>query len=668
MRKKLILLFLCITPAISVFSQKQLKLENENLIAVFNPSNGSLIELKNKKTNWDVAYREKLGQSFEMLIPLAERRFHNVRGTDQTTPEIISYKDSIVFIWKSLKSKVTDQIFNIEFRGTIALDKNGLKYGGQVINNSGYTIEYVAWPYFGEVGVPDKTKNMVFQSRNSTRNLFPAFFSEYGYWGVEYPTTSRLLPEESFLLIRNDEQGLYVSSEQTVPEEMVIATFELIPGYEINNKNPLGNVMDGQEVRIQFKANHVIYAHDKSTVTLSPMNIIFYEGSWHKGADLYNNRKKTWDQTIKSAGWIKQPLTWQKINISSGQDLIRYAKEAKEQGVSVLGVNGWKRNGNGNHIGTIENLQAAIRECQKIGIHVILGINFSSVDFRSEWYKNELKNYVMTDPFNISYDRGLICPLSEEVQQISMYEYAKNTSILTADGSIIDDNNHRNKTYFCFNPNHGHKVPEWIDKGTIQMDQEYTIQVKKSHKDFVSLGHGFYDFQTTFYDGYYIQSSVSGSPLHRYINPQIPIIASMDVRNARKDMNLCLRNRYNICYDLNFYNNQLKIYPKIMEYGRQIETLRNKFRDFIWEGEFNDILGASVNGNNIIYAVYTRKSDGKKAVIITNQHETELSSVRVSLTNSKNTLIMVSPENPETVPCNGNITLRPLSAIVVIEK
>ncbi|GHT61973.1 hypothetical protein AGMMS50239_14120 [Bacteroidia bacterium] len=668
MRKKFILFVLCIIPVLPLFSQKQLKLENENLIAVFDPSNGALIGLKNKKTTWKIIYRENLGQSFEMLIPLAERRFHSVRGSDQVTPEIKLYKDSIVFVWKSLKSKITDETFNIEFRGTIALDKNGLKYGGNVINNSGYTIEYMAWPYLGEISIPDKTKNMVFQSRNTMRNLFPAFFSEYGYWGVEYPTTSCLLPEESFLMIRNDDQGLYVCSEQAVPEEMIIGTFELIPGYEINNRNPVEDVMDGQDVRIQFKANHIIYAHNKSASALSPVTIIPYEGSWHKGVDLYKNRKKNRAKTTESAGWIKQPLTWQRINISSGQDLINYAKEAKEQGVSVLGVNGWKRNGNGNHTGTIENLQAAIRECQKMGVHVVLGMNFSSVDFRSGRYRDELKNYVMTDPFNITYDRGLICPLSKDVQQIALNEYAGNPSVLWADGSIIDDNNHRNKTYFCFNPDHGHKVPEWIDKGTIKMDKEYTAQVKRDNKNFVSLGYGFYDLQTTCYDGYYIQPSISGSPLHRYINPQTPIISSIDVRNARRDMNLCLRNRYNICYDLNFYGNQLKIYPQIVEYGRQIETLRNKYRDFIWEGEFNDTSEASVNGDNIAYTVYTRKKDGKKAVVITNQHESESSSVKVSFMNPKTTLILASPESPEAVPCDGNITLKPQSAVVVIEK
>jgi hypothetical protein len=262
---------------------------------------------------------------------------------------------------------------------------------------------------------------------------------------------------------------------------------------------------------------------------------------------------------MKSTDWINQPLTWQKINISSGQDLINYAKEAREQGVSVLGVNGWKRTGNVNHIGTIENLQAAIRECQKMGVHVMLGMNFSSVDFRSNWYNDELKNYVMTDPFGITYDRGLICPLSKEVQKMPLKEYAGNASVFSADGSIIDDNNHRNKTYFCFNPDHGHAILGWIDKGTIKIDKKFSAQVKQNNQNFVSLGHGFYDLQTSVYDGYYIQPSISGYPMHRYINPQIPIISSIDVKNARRDMNVCLRNRYILYSVINFVIIQLEI-------------------------------------------------------------------------------------------------------------
>lgn len=668
MRKKIILFILCIIAVFPAFSKKQLKLENENLIAIFSPSNGSLIGLKDKKTNWDIVYRERLGQSFEMLIPLKERRFHCVLGSEQTKPEIQAYADSIVFTWKSLKSKVTNQTFNIEFRGTVTLSKKGLEYSGRVINNSEYTIEYMAWPYFGEFGVPDKTKHLVCQGRNTTRSLFPNFFGEYGYWGVEYPTTSCLLPEESFLMIRNDNQGVYVCSEQTKPEEMIITSFELIPGYEINNRNPIEDKMDGQDVRIQFKANHVIYAHNRTTTTLSRLTIAPYEGDWHEGTNLYKDWKKGWGQTPASNKWINEPLTWQKINISNGQDLINYAKEAKEQGVSVLGVSGWKRNGQGNHIGLVDNLQQTILECQKMGVYVVLGMNFSAVDFRSDWYKNELKNYIMTDPFQITYDRGLICPLNEKVQQIALNEYAKNETVLSANGSFIEDNNHRNKTYFCFNPNHGHQVPEWIDKGTIKLDNEYATQVRNKNKDAIVMGHGFYDLQTTFYDGYYIPSSVNGSSLHRYINPHVPMISTMDVRNARRDIHLCLRNRYNICYDLNFHNNQLKTYPQIMKYGKQIEALRNKYREYIWDGEFCDNIGASVNGNHIAYTVFIRKSDGKKAIIITNQHDSESSSVKVSVTNSVNALVLASPENPEPAPCNGNITLQPQSAIVVFEK
>jgi hypothetical protein len=666
--KRVFLLMSGILFSFMIYAQQPLLLENSNLLAEFNPSDGSLIRLISKKNDWKVMNRAELGQSFEMLIPLKERRLHLVKGSDQIPPQIQKKNNRILFTWKSIRSKWVNSPLNLSFSGSVELTDNGLIYSGVLDNRSGYTIEYIAWPFLGEITVPDKSKSFVSQTRNGIKNLFPAFHSEHGYWGVEYPTQIDIFPESSFMLLRNENQGIYASSEQFYPSQMVLCSNELIPGYEILNKNPLGDEMDGQMVRIQFKANHIVYAHDKTKTELKPFVLIPYKGDWQKGVAIYKDWKNPQVKKISSPEWISQPYTWQKINVSNGQDLINYAQKARKQGVSVLHARGWVRNGNGSHIGTIDDLDNAIKTCRDMGVQVVLETNFTQVDFRSDGYSSELKNYTITDPFGIVYDRSIVCPFVERVQTVVKEELAANSAVLAANGAIIDDNNHRNKTYFCFNPNHGHTVPEYIDKGTIQMDETFAIATKTNDRSFATLGFGLYDCQTAYYDGYQINSSMSSSPVQRYINPEEPIISTVDVRTARRDMNLCLKNRYNICYDLQFYSHELSTYPHIMEYGKQIETLRNRYKNYIWDAEFQDVLRASVSGEHISYAVYIGKSDRKKAIVVVNQSATQSTIVKASIPNSSTNLWMATPENPESSVWKGSVELAPQSVVVIMEK
>lgn len=644
-------------------AQKQLKLENENVKAVFDPANGSLISFVNKKTGWNIVNRKQLGQSFEMLVPLEGRRFHNVRGVEQASPKTETTANRIVFTWETLRSDHLNRKMNITFKGTVTLTDDGLTYSGEVINNDAFTIEYIGWPYLGEVTLPDKKKGLVCQSRNGTRELAPMFNNEHGYWGVDYPTQFCMLPENSFMLIRNEDQGMYVSTEQVMPSKMLLGTFELIPGYDV--RNPEGDEMDGQLVRIQFKANHVVYVLPRTRAVLEPVLLSLYKGTWHEGADKYKQWRNACYTSPASPGWLAQPLTWQKVSVSQADELITYAQEAKKYGVSVLQVSGWARDGKEKRVGMIDGLAAAIQKCQALGVRVVLEANFTHVDFRSDWYKRELKEYVIEDPFGFPYNRHLLCPLVTDFRRNVLKEAEQNEAILKADGVLCNDNDHQSKTYFCFDPGHGHKVPEFTASGSLQLDQDFAGVLRKNHPDAALLGYGFYDTQSMFYNGY---EANGNSPMQRYLDTDLPLISTMDVRSARRDMNLSVKNRYNICYDLRFDSNQLKTYPQIMDYGQKLEALRSKYADLIWNGEFNDTRGAGVTGKDVSYAVFKRKSDGKSGVVVVNQGEKDPSSITVTIRSKSVPLVMATPENPEAVPCNGAVVVPPQSLVIVMEK
>lgn len=659
MNKTLLLLGISLLLIPSVLAQSLYKLENSNIKAVFD-NKGSLIQLTNKSTNWDIIYRKELGQSFEMLIPIEQRRFHNITGKEQTVPQIDAHRDRITFIWSNLKSKHLNKELDITFAGTIQLTDNGLIYSGKVTNNSQYTVEYISWPYWGEVSNPDKKQRMVYQGRNHIKELSPFFSEECGYWGVDYPTQINSLPEDAFMLIRNDTQGIYIHSDQNRPTEMVLGSFELIPGYDI--LNPEKETLDGQLARIQFKANHVTYTSPNTSYSCIPLNINLYEGSWHKGADIYkHSTNKKQKNHIKT--FAKEPFIWQKINISNANDLIQYAEKASQCNINALLINNdWYNNGTGN---TINQLGEAIDKCKQLGIKIILSLNFSSMpDYRSQRYLSAFEECMVTDPFNLPYDRRILCPLHNNIKKV-MNDFLSDNTVMKADGFIINDNNHQAKTFFCFNPNHNHKVPSLTTTGNIELDETFTESLK-SHSDKAVFGYGFQDCQNDFYEGYQISSNIANDPIHRYINPYTTILSVIDVRTARRDMNRCIRYRYNMLFDLQFHNNQLDSYPHILQYARQIQQFNERWADYIWNGKFIDTQEAIVTGNDISYSVYEAEN-GKKAVIVTNNSEKESTTITVKINNHTGKLNMATPEHPSPKACNGTVTIAPQSVTIIVE-
>ena len=191
-----------------------ISLENDRIAATFDAKSGALVGLVNKASGWKIMDRAVLGQSFELLLPLEGKemteqdyRFNVVKGIEQQAPVVERSGDRIVFTWSNLKSPRLAEPVDVTFRGEVRLTDTGLEYGGELINDSPYPVEYVSWPCIGEVSVPDKSQPLHHSTRSDQRELFPHHFNQHGYWGVDYPTSTYELPERSYLQVSNRDQG-----------------------------------------------------------------------------------------------------------------------------------------------------------------------------------------------------------------------------------------------------------------------------------------------------------------------------------------------------------------------------------------------------------------------------------------------------------------------------
>jgi hypothetical protein len=97
-------------------------------------------------------------------------------------------------------------------------------------------------------------------------------------------------------------------------------------------------------------------------------------------------------------------------------------------------------------------------------------------------------------------------------------------------------------------------------------------------------------------------------------------VTGFDDRNM---VNQCLLYRYVMSYEPYNFKGRLTDVPLTVAYGRQMDSLRLELRDWLWDGEFQDTVGATVidraSGRpHAPYSVFKSASGTSLAVVVAN--------------------------------------------------
>lgn len=223
---------------------------------------------------------------------------------------------------------------------------------------------------------------------------------------------------------------------------------------------------------------------------------------------------------------------------------------------------------------------------------------------------------------------------------------------------------------YCFSPNHGHPVPTDIYSGDDLLGAEFRKLASASGRDFLLAGEDLYDEQFRYYSLSYFRIEAYRTPLRRYIDPYEPLMVAVAGFNDREMINACLMYRYIISYEPFNFKGRLDDFPLTLEYGRKVDALRTQYKQYLWDAEFRDTLGAEVQaeGKQVpAYAVFRGSGSGKRAVVVSNQSVDESISVTVKLENGGGNLVVVTPERPDPKVCQGSAPIPPRSVVVFLE-
>lgn len=688
-------------------SAGEVVLQDQELLVAFDVGSGALIRLERKSTHWMIERRPELGVSFRLHAPLPDRRDNFVLGQKQRAVKVEKISEQQVQLeWANLVSE-HGGVLPMTFTATATLQNGTLTFDSTFVNNSQLVVETIDYPYFGDLHAP--TPDTLMQAEHMwygdliTDEIHPRFGNEKGYWGVYFPTKTIESKQCLFCLIQAPHEGIYVEMHDPVVTYLLEYTFEQHPGVieSIGNEVPRQDDISDTPVHLEFRICHFVFSHPHSTKALVPVVMRCYSGDWHAGVDLYKHWRASWFVAPRIPDWTKDVHSWLQLQINAPEEdysipyrnLVEYADECAKNGVAAIQLVGWNHGGQDRGdpsqdidpgLGTWQELHDAIAQAQARGVKIILFGKLNWADLTTEWFRKELYRYAATDPYGIPYQAGgysyttptqlvgintrrreVMDFLSPAYRDIAIREFQKLLG-LGAAGWLFDEVCHHGPVEYSFSPSHGYVAPGYIYNGDMPMARQLRAAADKVNLDFLFSGEGPQDWLMQYYPVSYFRINGNSRPVSRYIDPKAPLIVAVTGFDDREMLNMILLNRYIISYEPYNFKGHITDFPLTLAYGKKIDALRRKYRAWLWDAEFRDTRGASVSSDGAhCYSVFVTEA-GKRAVVVINQESDKALNVKVEVPNSES-LVIVTPEQPEAQPTSGTLQVPARYAAVVME-
>jgi hypothetical protein len=683
---------------------EEVVLEDSEFLIAFDRGTGALTRMEHKPTNWTVERRPALGVSFRMLAPIPGHRANFILGQKQRAASVEKISDNQVrLVWKNLASE-HGGVLSITFTATVTLKNGAVVFDGTLDNQSAYPVETVDYPYFGDLNPPAHDSSLALRTmwygNLSSDDLYPNFGNAKGYWGVDFPTKTYGSHHSLFCLLQSQQEGLYVEMSDPALPYYLEYTFEQHPGVLHGGAVPQTDELSGWPVHLEFRMCHFLFAHPSSTVKMAPVTMCGYKGDWHAGVDVYKQWRDTWFKKPHLPEWARDVHAWTMLRINTPEEdytigykkFVEYGKQYAENGIKAVQLIGWNIGGQDRddpsqdtdpNLGTWQEFHDAIAKVQSLGTNVILFGKLNWADLTTEWYNKELHKYEATDPYGTRYEHGgynYVTPtqlagintrrravmdmLDPRYQAVAVREFKKILALGSA-GWLWDEVCHHAGVLYNFAEGHGYKAPGYIYAGDLPLSAQLREAADKVNPDFIFAGEGPQDWLMQYYP--VTEIGVAATPVCQYLDgPNCLLLAGVSGFDDREGLNMILMQRYVIQYEPFLYKGHIGDFPLTLTYGKKIDALRRRYKQFLWDGAFRDTLGAEVSADGAHrYSVFVA-AGGKRAVVVVNPDSEKAITAKVSLPNA-GSLVSATPEQPESAASTGTLRIPARSVAVLME-
>jgi hypothetical protein len=664
----------------------EVMLQDDKLLAAFDSDSGALLRLENVaggNTHWVADGHPELAVPFRFNLFSPGNKHDYVYRDKQHAAAVQKISDQEIHLqWKDLVDE-QGRSLPMTLTADVTLTNGTLTFNPTVQNDSSQMIESVDYPYMGGFNEKPEGTSM------TMKHLWYGGMPSEDISGKPPGVQSK---QSLFCLMQSTNTGLYVEMHDPTQPYLLNFIFE---------RHSLTKSSNGP-MRTEFHTSHVAYVHTNSTVTLAPVVMQFYRGDWHAGVDLYKAWRATWYKQPHLPAWIQDVNSWQQLQIDSPEqdfrvpytNLISYAQQCADNGVAAIQLVGWNNWGQDGGdpaqdiepgLGTWQELHDFVAQSQAKGVNIILFAKLNWADLTMPRYTNEFYKYECIDPAGKRYEQGgyqyftptqlsnigvhrrAVMDFSDpEYRDVATKEFEKILALGSA-GWLWDEVCHHASVLYNYAPGHGYNPPGYIYGGDMPLGAQLRAAADKVSPDFLFSGEGPEDWLTQYFPLSYFRINIDSVPVCRYIDSQEPLMVAVVGYDDREMLNLILMDRYIIEYEPQNFKGYLEEYPLTLAYGKKIDALRRKYKEYLWDATFRDTLGANVTSDgNSHYSVFVTAS-GKRAVVVVNMEYSKAITARVELPNPGK-LLMASPEHPDTEPTDGTLNIPARSAIVVMEQ
>ncbi len=683
-------------------SPELLSLESEHLLVTISRETGCVTKLQSRDQAWNLE-----GAGMRLHVPAPEHRFHYLTERHATRPKIESDNKQAIITWTGFESQRMGKL-DIEVKQTVRLEGAGARFSYEIRNGSRAVIESYTYPRLQNLKPPSGEKHLAQASWSysgmSSPSLWPTFGNQVGYYGYDTPAQLRNLGTDTqFCLVLSDTRGLYLGYHDKVQKHVIQMCFSLSPAYADSfNSSAVDSSTKVADAAVGIDPNHLCFVQPGASQSSEALVLEPFTGDWHDGADIYKAWRHSWLKPAKNPQWVADVHSWQQIQINSSEDrlsfpykdLTKYAEACQRWGVKAIQLTGWQIGGQDRdfplhdtdpRLGSPQEFKEAIDASRKLGVEIVLFNKYAWADVTAPAYRSEFRQFTMEDPYGDPYQfhaydydtptqiAGIntrhgagMCQASPAWRNRALEEFRK--SVQLGASGILYDECFWHICPYCFAKNHGHDVPGAVFSGDVPLIEGFRTIVDPEH--FVFAGESPYDIQLQTYNMSYFRIEHGFVPLGRYIDPFAPMSVAVTGWNDRQIINACLLYRFVMSYEPRNFHGELDEMPVSLRYGRAVDDLRRRYRDWIWDAEFQDTRGAKVSGNGTPLRTYTvfRRNDGRRAVAFANMSDTDPIACEVLLDHSSSSkLSLITPDQPDEKPWPGKLELAPGSAAVVLE-
>jgi len=730
LRSALTALLLAPLAALPAADPNEKVLANGSIEIRFSSSSGAIVGLRNLERNLELIAEPKLAQTFRLLVPLPGNRFNYLEGVRQKL-ELLEIQDGKTarLRWSGLTGSSSGAPLDIAVEMMVSLRerKPEASFRLKVENRTPFRVEEV-WlaPLSGTKGIGDRKKNRVYASNpvyGKSFTVFDYFDGTTGFWSFSnarniqpYPTSISM----PWVSISNGEDALYLGLHDSSGDATDFV-FDLLPhaGQCFGHQNASGMWPDAgtlsptQPLGVQIAAAKSPSVEPGQTYEMPDLVVSFQKGTWHAAADRYREWTDTWMQIKPRPAWVKDIDSWYTVQLLSQADNLHYrfsdlpglAKEAKEHGVRAMRVIGWNRGGQDSQLpdnsvdprlGTREELIEAIRQCEQMGVRIILFCKFKWADRAGEWTKKELHRYVMKDPFgNPHVNSGwgydtlaelngyanrtyyFLCHSSKQWQEIAVAQWLKEVQDLGSSGIHIDEGKPENR---CYDTSHGHPYGVFSGVGWSELLRRLHESNSRKRPDLMVVQELFYDIPVQYHSMFEVRAGPAGRdnrndingllPINQYTFPEARFVEPVYGLDERTLLNFCILMRAAISYEPLNFKGRLSDIPANTSYGSKLLEMRRNLADYLWHGKFRDILDVNVqikegNPKQVRWTRYEHKKTGKPAIVVVNAAK-QPAKVTVTAKGGGDACVRYRPEAlPERQQAWNNVVL-PAESIVVL--